>query len=137
LAARDAALIGTTPRPLPTAGNISAGYGSALIGGFVAAEVRRGVVVIGGLPVDDREQALPPDVPAAIRAVYTRNGGAFLALPDESHYPARDFFNSEDHLAKPCQYLHSIALAAPLGAMLHRPASPPPPAMAALAAACP
>jgi len=137
LTGRDAALLAALPRPLPTPRDISAGYGRALIGGFVAAQVRRGVVVIGGLPVDDREEALPTALLAAIRAVYTQNGGAFLALPNESHYPARDFFNSEDHLAKPCQYLHSIALAAPLGEMLHRPVSPPPPEATARAAACP
>jgi len=137
LAERDAALLAAPPRSLPTAEEISAGYGRALTGGFVAAQARRGVVVIGGLPVDDRAGPLPPDLLAAISAIYTQNGGAFLALPNESHYPARDFFNSEDHLAKPCQYLHSIALAPPLGAMLYRPVRPPPPAMAALAAACP
>ena len=137
LAGRDAALLAALPRPLPAAEEIGAGYGSALIGGFVAAETRRGVIVIGGLPVDDRAGPLPPDVLVAIRAVYTRNGGAFLALPNESHYPAKDFFNSEDHLAKPCQYLHSIALAAPLGAMLYLPVSPPPPEATALAETCP
>ncbi|MDR3505231.1 MAG: hypothetical protein P4L52_03205 [Acidocella sp.] len=134
---RDAALIGATPRPLPKPQDMAAGYGSGLIGGFVAAQERRGVVVIGGLPVDDRSEALPPDVLAAIRAVYVRNGGAFLVLPNESHYPSRDFFNSEDHLAKPCQYAHSVALAPLLGATLHRPIRPPPPEATALAETCP
>ncbi|MGP8025735.1 MAG: hypothetical protein ACLPJJ_03305 [Acidocella sp.] len=86
---------------------------------------------------NDLAGPLPPDVLAAISAIYAQNGAAFLVLPNESHYPALDFFNSEDHLAKPCQYVHSIALAVPLGAMLHWPFSPPPPAVAALAATCP
>ncbi|MBB5372863.1 hypothetical protein [Acidocella aromatica] len=137
LALRDAALIGAAPRVLPTSPEITAGYGSRLISGFVAVQGRRGVVVIGGLPADDRQQALPPDVLAAIRAVYVQNGGAFLALPNESHYPAADFFNSEDHLAKPCQYAHSIALAPLLGAALHRPVQPPSPEVKAMAEACP
>lgn len=137
LALRDAALIGTAPRPLPKSREIAAGYGSGLIGGFVAQQARRGVVVIGGLPVDDQAQALPPDVLAAIRAVYVQNGGAFLALPNESHYPAKDFFNSEDHLAKPCQYAHSIALAPLLGTALHRSVHPPSPEVTAMAVACP
>lgn len=137
IAQRDAAVIGATPRPLPKPQDIAAGYGSGLISGFVAAQERRGVVVIGGLPVDDRTQVLPADLVAAIRAVYARNGGTFLALPNESHYPAADFFNSEDHLAKPCQYAHSIALAPLLGAALHRAVHPPSPEVKAMAETCP
>jgi hypothetical protein len=137
LALREAALIGATPRPLPKARDIAAGYGGGLIGEFVAAQERRGVVVIGGLPADERGQALPPDLLAALRAVYVGNGGGFVVLANESHYPAADFFNSEDHLAKPCQYAHSIALAVPLGAALHRAVRPPSAEAMALAETCP
>lgn len=137
LARRNGALLAAAPRPLPQAGDVAAGYGRGLIAAFVAAQTRRGVVVIGGLPVEERAQALPASLRAALQAVYADHGGAFLALANESHYPPADFFNSADHLAKPCQYAHSIALAALLGAALRRPLYPPPATAAALASTCP
>ncbi|MCB5943563.1 hypothetical protein [Acidocella sp. KAb 2-4] len=135
-AQRVPALIGPPP-PLPAPAEIAAGYGARLIAGFVATETRRGVVVIGGLPVEDRAARLPPALLAAIEAVYTQNGGQFLALANESHYPAADFFNSPEHLSRPCQLRHTMTLAPALAALLRRPAGAPPPGAAALAAACP
>jgi len=104
-----------------------------LISAFVQAESARGVVVIGGLPTDFTGAAPSPGALAVLATAYPR----FLALPNLSLYPRRDFFNSEDHLAKPCQYLHSLAVAAALADMLHRPLHAAPPGAAALARTCP
>jgi hypothetical protein len=125
------------PRAVPRVRDIRQGYGAALIARFVAAEAARGVIVIGGLPTDFSTLALNDDLVRTIANIYTAHGEAFLVLPNRSLYPPEDFFNGEDHLARPCQYLHSIAVAEGLAGLLHRPALPPGPAIAQVAAACP
>jgi hypothetical protein len=137
LAAADPALLDRPARPAPDAVQITRGYGAALIGRFVAQERARGVVVIGGLPTDFATVPLPAGVLRAVANIYLENGGVFMALPNESHYPAADFFNSEDHLAQPCQFLHSIAVAQRLAILLHRPLRPSVAAVMQLAATCP
>lgn len=131
------ALLSQPARPAPRAGDIDAGYGQRLIAGFVRAESAQGVTVIGGLPTDFSDVTVPPDVLAALSATYAGNGGAFLALPTHSQYPREDFFNSEDHLAKPCQYWHSLAVGAALAQALRRVPHDVPADEKALAATCP
>jgi hypothetical protein len=121
----------------PSAAAIYSGYGTRLIAGFAAAETRRGVVVIGGLPTDFATTSLPPETVAAIRSIYVQNGGGFVMLPGLSRYKPADFYDSEDHLAQPCQYLHSIAVARLLGAALHRGVQAPSRPVLNLAKTCP
>ena len=125
------------PRAVPPAQDIAQGYGAALIARFVAAEAARGVIVIGGLPTDFSTLALNDHLVRTVADIYTAHGGAFLVLPNRSLYPVADFFNGEDHLARPCQYLHSISVAEGLAGLLHRAVHPPGPAIEQLAAACP
>ncbi len=137
LASADTAFLMTLHRVEPKASVIARGYGTRLIEGFVRRETGRGVVVIGGLPTDFDTVRLPYADIAAIRAVYVRNGGQFMELPNHSRYPRADFYDSEDHLALPCQYWHSIAVARALGAMLRRRVAAPSAGMRALAETCP
>ncbi|GLR66204.1 hypothetical protein GCM10010909_08830 [Acidocella aquatica] len=133
----DTALLRHSPRPVPDAQEIAGGYGRALIARFVGRETAQKIIVIGGLPTDFTSAELSASVIAAAASAYTENGGEFAVLPNHSQYPAEDFFNSEDHLAQPCQYKHSIAVAYALGKLLNRPAQPPSLIMARMAAACP
>lgn len=137
LATADQRFLSRLHRVEPPARAIAQGHGTRLIGRFVRTEASRGVTVIGGLPTDFLRVPLPSADVAAIRAVYLGNGGGFIALPDLSRYPQADFWNTEDHLAQPCQYLHSIAIARLLARRLHRRAEPPTPATLARAATCP
>ncbi len=137
LADADRALLRHPPRPVPDARAIASGYGAALIAQFVARETAQGIVVVGGLPTDFTTVSLTPQTIKAIGTVYTANGGAFMVLPNRSLYPVQDFFNSEDHLARPCQYLHSIAVADRLAALLNRPLRQPAPGILGLAETCP
>ncbi len=136
LALRDAALLPLAPRHLPTAVEIEGGYGSSLITKFVARETRKGVIVVGGMPVG-YTQPQSGKLIAAIRSVYVLNGGRFLLMPDHSEYPRMDFFNSEDHLVQPCQFMHSIFVARYLAALLGRQVLPPSDAVIRVAAECP
>jgi hypothetical protein len=121
--------------PLPAA--IAHGYGTAILTAFVRQETARGVIVIGGLPTDFDTVPLSAPTIAAISTAYTANGGAFLELPGDSRYPPADFYDSEDHLAQPCQYVHSIAVASAMAVLLHRATLVPSAAVLALAATCP
>jgi hypothetical protein len=137
LSDRDAALLTQVPRVAPSAQAIGIGYGAALIAGFVARESRKGVIIIGGMPVDYASADISSSVMSVIAATYAANGGVFTVLPNQSQYPRADFFNGEDHLAKPCQYLHSIFVARRLAVLLHKPAVPPQASVLNVAAACP
>jgi hypothetical protein len=95
------------------------------------------VIVIGGLPTDFSSLALSESMVQAVAGIYTAHRGAFLILPNRSLYPTADFFNSEGHLARPCQYLHSIFVAETLAVLLHRPVLPPGPVIERVAAKCP
>jgi hypothetical protein len=112
-------------------------YGASLIASFVRTETAQGVIVIGGLPTGFATAPPPPSAVAAIRAFYLANGALFAALPNESRYPPADFYDSPDHLAQPCQFKHSIAIARLLGEVLRAKLSPPPPQTVAVALTCP
>jgi hypothetical protein len=137
LAGASPALLRHPPRPEPAASQIANGYGAALIARFVRFESPRTIIVIGGLPADFDTAALHQRTITEIAAIYTANGGSFVMLPNHSLYPEADFFNSEDHLAQPCQYLHAIAIAVLLGRTLNRPVRAPAQPVASLAATCP
>ncbi len=137
LADRDAALLVQPARAVPPVRDIGSGYGTVLIAGSVMRESRKGVIVIGGMPVDYASVHVPDSVTSAIAGTYEANGGSFMVLPNQSEYPRADFFNGEDHLAKPCQYMHSIFIARRLAELLHKRAVPPPASILSLAAECP
>jgi len=137
LATADPKLLPSSPRIEPSANRIGRGYGSAEIRHFVADETRNGVEVIGGLPTDIQTVTLPTSTIAAIRSIYVAGGGRFIILHDLSRYPRADFYDSEDHLAQPCQYKHSIEVAEALGQALRRAVLPPPVALMQLASTCP
>jgi hypothetical protein len=137
LSNRNAALLASDPRIAPSARNIKSGYGTALIGAFVARESGKGVIIIGGMPVGYSSAQIPDGIVSAIAATYDTNGGRFMVLPNLSGYPRADFFNGEDHLAKPYQYPHSIFIAERLGELLRKPIASPPSSALRLAADCP
>ncbi len=137
LADADPELLNHPARLEPAPAQIAQGYGAALVARFVARESAKGVIVIGGLPTDFATARVSAAEAGAIAAIYTTNGGVFAVLPNESLYPKADFFNSEDHLARPCQFLHSIAVAALLGGRLKQRVRDPLPGMMTLAAICP
>jgi hypothetical protein len=121
--------------PSPMA--IRNGYGRQIIARFVRTEQAAGVRMIGGLPTDFDTVKLPGTDIAAIRATYTKNGGMFLITENHSRYPRTDFYDSEDHLAQPCQYLQSFAVARGLGRLLHRPVGTPTKLIQKKAETCP
>jgi len=104
----------------PDAAAIRAGYGAELIADFTRRMAARGVRVIGGLSVGFADAVPDPDAISAIAAVYTGNGGMFLALPNQSRYPRPEFFDGPEHLAEPGQIAHSRLLSGALAPLLDR-----------------
>jgi hypothetical protein len=82
-----------------------------LIAEFVRWGAAHGVRVVGGLPTEFDDVALPAEAVAAVRAVYEANGGAFVVLPNLSRYPRAAFFDSPDHLNETWQIVHSEQVA--------------------------
>jgi len=137
LAQADPSLLASANRQPPDAAAIAGGYGTTLISAFIANATSRGVIVIGGLPTDFDTVALPPATLQTIQSVFAGHHAKFLVLPNLSRYPVADFFNSEDHLAQPCQYLHSILVAQGIAKMIGHPVAPPRASVTAMAATCP
>ena len=137
LATADQSILADASRNEPSGVEIAQGYGSMLVRNFVAVETQHGVTVIGGLPTDFQTVPLPPDTIATIRSIYVANGGRFAVLRNLSRYPKSDFYDSEDHLAQPCQYMHSIAIAGLLSQALRMPLRPPSSDIRRIAATCP
>lgn len=137
LATANRDILANSSRALPPGSAVVEGFGASLIRDFVAEETKAGVMVIGGLPTDFATVKLPPATLAAIRSIYKDNGGAFMILNNLSLYPKADFYDSEDHLAQPCQYKHSIAVAERLGQFLRRSIHPPSPEIQRIAQTCP
>jgi hypothetical protein len=92
----------------------------AALQSIITGAVAKGVIVVGGLPtiIDDTDVA--PGVIEKLRAIYERNGGCFLQLPNSSMYPRDAFFDTVYHLQEPYQIAHSAALAPYLAAISHR-----------------
>jgi hypothetical protein len=95
----------------PSAAQIRAGYGTALIATFTRWAATHGVLVIGGLPTGFVDAPIPPASVQAIRSVYAGNGGDFLVLPNFSRYPRSAFFDTPEHLNETWQVEHSKLLA--------------------------
>jgi hypothetical protein len=119
--------------PDPSAAALAGGFGAQLITDFVATERARGVIVVGGLPTE-AGGTLSADRLAALQSLY--RPAPFVALANNSRYPPADFSNSPDHLNRPCQLMHSLALAAALAARLDRPLHPVPETLRRTAATC-
>ena len=111
LAATSRAVLATTSPSHPSAEQIRAGYGSALIAAFTAGPARTVCEVIGGLPTGFADAPMPEATLQAIRSVYTENGGDFLVLPNFSRYPRSAFFDTAEHLNETWQVVHSKLLA--------------------------
>jgi len=137
LATADQSILARASRKEPDGAQIARGYGSDLVRHFVATETQDGIAVIGGLPTDFETIPLPADTILAIRSIYVENGGRFVVLDNLSRYPRADFYDSEDHLAQPCQYKHSIAIAGLLSQVLRRHLRPPTSDISRIAATCP
>ena len=95
----------------PTPDAINRGHGAAQVRRFLRWAAEHDVRVIGGLPTGFADSPIGPSALAAIEALYTGEGAAFVALPNHSRYPRTDFFDSPDHLNEPAQIAHSWAIA--------------------------
>lgn len=112
LGAIDAARLATIEPFHPTAAEILAGDGTAMLREFIARARAKGVVVVGGLPAGFADSPIPEPTRQAIRAVFEDAGAAFIDLHDS--YPRSAFFDTPDHLNEPAQIVHSHAVAAAL-----------------------
>jgi hypothetical protein len=95
----------------PTGAQITAGYGTTLVIGFIRWAGPHGVRIIGGLPTGFVDSPIGNASLAAIRTIYRDNGAAFLELANHSRYPRAAFFDTQDHLNEEAQIQHSILVA--------------------------
>ncbi len=95
----------------PTGAQITAGYGSALVIGFLTWAKDHGVRVIGGLPTGFIDSPIRQDALNAINAVFRDHGAEFLDTSDGGRYPRTAFFDSADHLLETSQISHSLSVA--------------------------
>jgi hypothetical protein len=94
----------------PSGAQIEAGYGSALVAGFLQWARAHDVEVIGGLPAGFIDSPIGDDALAAIRAIFQDNGTGFLDTPERGRYPRNAFFDTADHLNETVQIEHSVAV---------------------------
>jgi hypothetical protein len=118
LAATSEVVLATAVPQHPSAAQIRAGYGSAVIADFTRWANAHGVRVIGGLPTEFADAPMPDATVAAIRGLYLANGGRFLKLLNLSRYPRGAFFDTAEHLSEPWQLIHSAAVARGLARLL-------------------
>jgi hypothetical protein len=111
LAATSRAVLASAIPYHPSAAQISTGYGSTLIAGFVRRADANGIRVIGGLPTGFADMPTPDATLQAIRSVYLVNGGEFLELANRSRYPRSAFFDTPEHLSETWQIIHSKLVA--------------------------
>jgi hypothetical protein len=95
----------------PSADQIEAGYGSAVVVDFLQWANQHGVRAIGGLPTGFADLPICDASVAAIRSTYREHGADFLELPNRSRYARDAFFDTPDHLNEPAQISHSVAVA--------------------------
>jgi hypothetical protein len=95
----------------PTAAQIEAGDGTAVLVDFLRWASQHGVRAIGGLPTGFADLPIGDASLAAIRATYRENAAGFLELSNLSRYPRDAFFDTPDHLNEPAQISHSVAVA--------------------------
>lgn len=110
----------------PTGKQISAGYGTVLITGFIRWAGLHGVHVIGGLPTGFIDSPISDASLAAIRAIYRDSGAGFLELANHSRYPRAAFFDTQDHLNEGAQVGHSVLVAEALTPFTDRTPAPSP-----------
>ncbi len=120
LAASSVAELAAVTPVHPTAAEIRAGDGSAVIVAFIGWARAHGIEVIGGLPTGFADVPPPGATVAAIRALYRGNGAGFIALDNLSRYPRSAFFDTAEHLNEPAQIAHSRLLAAALRVALRQ-----------------
>ena len=108
-----AALAAATPQHISPE-QVRAGYGSALVTGFIRWAGANGIRVIGGLPTEFADSPMADATVQAIGALYLANGGEFVELPNLSRYPRSAFFDSPEHLNETWQAVQSKLLAAQL-----------------------
>ena len=111
LAAASQAVLATVAPLHPSAEQITAGYGSAVIGDFIRWAREHDVRVIGGLPTEFADAPMPDSTLEAMRRVFLDNGGDFLELANCSRYPRSAFFDTAEHLNETWQIVHSTLLA--------------------------
>jgi hypothetical protein len=104
----------------PTGAQITAGYGTALVIGFLTWAEAHGVRVIGGSPAGFIDSPLSPDELTVIRAVFRDHGAEFLETADGGRYPRTAFFDSADHLQETSQISHSVSVARSLQRIMDR-----------------
>jgi hypothetical protein len=94
----------------PTADQITAGYGTVMVGDFLRWARTHDVMAIGGLPTGFVDSPIGDASLAVISEIYRHGSTAFLELPNRSRYPRGDFFDSADHLNEEAQIRHSVAV---------------------------
>jgi hypothetical protein len=104
----------------PSGRQITLGYGTTLVIGFLHWAQAHDVRVIGGLPTGFIDSPISDDAVAAIRAVYQDHGAGFLETPEAGRYPRSAFFDTPDHLNEGAQISHSNAVAMALNRLLAR-----------------
>lgn len=101
--------------------SVASGEGTHIIAKFIRWANAHQVQVIGGWSTEPAGDPMSDSTRVAIRAVYERNGAAFLELPNRSLYPRSAFFDSPDHLNEEWQKRHSVLLARALRQMITQP----------------
>lgn len=109
-ALNEASLSAITPYH-PNDTQISAGYGTVLVTGFIQWAGLHNVRVVGGLPTGFDDSPIGDASLDAIRNIYLSNGAKFLELANHSRYPRTAFFDTQDHLNEHAQIAHSILVA--------------------------
>jgi hypothetical protein len=94
----------------PTAAQITAGYGVAMVSDFLHWAAGHGVRAIGGLPTGFADSPISDPSLAVIRAIYRDGAADFLELPNHGRYQRSDFFDTPDHLNEAAQIRHSVAI---------------------------
>ncbi len=104
----------------PTGAQITAGYGTTLVTGFLAWAKDHGVQVSGGLPAGFIDSPISQGELAAIHAVFRDHGAEFLETSNSGRYPRTAFFDSADHLLETSQISHSVSVARSLQRIMDR-----------------
>lgn len=94
-----------------TADRVRTGAAGRQVADFLDWARWHNVHAIGGLPTGFDDAPVPEDTLAAIRALFSAPGAAFLEPPNRNRYPRRDFFDTADHLNEPAQIAHSVTIA--------------------------
>ncbi len=94
------------------------GDAQSRIAAFVATMAQNDVTVIGGLPTTFDDMPIPDDLIEGLRALFTENGGQFIALDNRSQYPRAEFHDTHYHLNETAAAAHTRRVAAALRTMI-------------------